>query len=802
MSSNIPYQAYKSKRHSRTLSNMVVPNVSPPPLSRPASVVGKRSNGAQPMYSDPERHPTDGNRDDPSMDLRPSSVPQNEVVIPIPTKAKENGGPVGKLSAAAAGVFPIPNQEVALSTSEDSVVEKPPASVREEVKTELSISTSVNGTSQNSVELVGGPSTASTPTLASATLSPAASTSLPRKSSSFRHVPLRSSAARSPMPSSPLRPPGTHSRAASTSSTSASRQFELPISTSHRPAHAPTQTQPRSRITSLASVQSSDDRPLPTIPSFSQSAYTERAASVPEPSPLHSPQPSSDVIVPPPRTHSLNAGGPKPPPKLSQSQSQQSQSSSHTSTPAASSPAHSPAPSLPHLPLTHTTVPTRVPAPYRPGFQPKGVYRPLTEEFASLRKTYRDVGRIERTKLERRLEKLIQLHFSSEAEKAAQLQQKQRPAAATVENRRASSFFDLDLSDLRNLDAGELWRGVLQSQAVQGGKADIRVAEQRITPWQDDASVSKCPLCTASFHPLTNRKHHCRLCGQIICSLPVKRPQRPETCSLLFVVDPKTRRIEEVGEGVDYGVRRRRSLPPPGPGQGKEKEKEEPLPEDEKFLKGVRICRQCRPVLLRQQYHQEVVHVPTFSRLYEIFINLEKEIEDSLPQFQELLLTLSHDDQPTKEASAARKRLLEAFAQYDALAKRIRKIPCLGGKGSSEDRVQLAILSRANLFLQKNMFPLQSLPKPKLPKSTKSLSSDDGPVIDPDSAVAHALQPLLEQEALLESFVEEAKAHRKFEDAKTLKTNLHEIRAEIDKIMVNAEDPIGKPSGRAKTSRK
>jgi rabenosyn-5 len=185
----------------------------------------------------------------------------------------------------------------------------------------------------------------------------------------------------------------------------------------------------------------------------------------------------------------------------------------------------------------------------------------------------------------------------------------------------------------------------------------------------------------------------------------------------------------------------------------------------------------------------------------------------------------SHDDQPTKEASAARKRLLEAFAQYDALAKRIRKIPCPGGKGSSEDRVQLAILSRANLFLQKNMFPLQvcivlvyvlclqesllngrllhqSLPKPKLPNSAKSLSSDDGPLIDPDSAVAHALQPLLEQEALLESFVEEAKAHRKFEDAKTLKTNLHEIRAEIDKIMVNAEDPISKPSGRAKTSRK
>lgn len=43
-------------------------------------------------------------------------------------------------------------------------------------------------------------------------------------------------------------------------------------------------------------------------------------------------------------------------------------------------------------------------------------------------------------------------------------------------SRRASSFFDLDFSELslKSLDAGELWRGVLQSQVAQGSKADIR----------------------------------------------------------------------------------------------------------------------------------------------------------------------------------------------------------------------------------------------------------------------------------------------------------------------------------------
>jgi len=62
--------------------------------------------------------------------------------------------------------------------------------------------------------------------------------------------------------------------------------------------------------------------------------------------------------------------------------------------------------------------------------------------------------------------------------------------------------------------------------------------------------------------------------------------------------------------------------------------------------------------------------------------------------------------------------------------------------------------------------------------------------MDADSKVALALQPLLEQEALLESFVEEAQAQRKFEDVKTLKGNLGEIRAEIERVLANAKGRI------------
>ena len=56
-------------------------------------------------------------------------------------------------------------------------------------------------------------------------------------------------------------------------------------------------------------------------------------------------------------------------------------------------------------------------------------------------------------------------------------------------------------------------------------------------------------------------------------------------------------------------------------------------------------------------------------------------------------------------------------------------------------------------------------------------------IVDPDSELAKALQPLLEQEALLEGFIQEATAARKFEDAKTLMRNLGEIRSEIERVV-------------------
>lgn len=76
-----------------------------------------------------------------------------------------------------------------------------------------------------------------------------------------------------------------------------------------------------------------------------------------------------------------------------------------------------------------------------------------------------------------------------------------------------------------------------------------------------------------------------------------------------------------------------------------------------------------------------------------------------------------------------------------------------------------------------------------LPKFQPSPAPSPNPstlALEEDKHLAETLQPLLEQETLLEGFIEEAKAQRKFEDARTLKANLEEIRGEIKRMASQA----------------
>lgn len=91
-------------------------------------------------------------------------------------------------------------------------------------------------------------------------------------------------------------------------------------------------------------------------------------------------------------------------------------------------------------------------------------------------------------------------------------------------------------------------------------------------------------------------------------------------------------------------------------------------------------------------------------------------------------------------------------------------------------RLQSNICTAANVYLQQNMLPLQMLPRILKPTTKKKVSHPEHP-----SLVAQ-LEAFTEQYGFVESFIEEAKKDRRYDDVRTLQLSLDELHAEIESI--------------------
>lgn len=226
-------------------------------------------------------------------------------------------------------------------------------------------------------------------------------------------------------------------------------------------------------------------------------------------------------------------------------------------------------------------------------------------------------------------------------------------------------------------------------------------------------------------------------------------------------------------------------------------------PKEKDERKKVRLCRDCLNVVLRQQEETLPSVTPIWLKLYELLVQLEHEIETSLPDFQELVLSVQKPSsaigRPASAATAQnlRKRLLTNLASYDAIAKRIRDLPFSDHTlpGGSQDRLQRAMAQRGALFLGEKLALLRSLgdiddSKEKKRKSksldqptVKSLASLLGKDEEKQAGeTTSKLAVLLEQESLVQGYVEDANHRRQFEDAASLKASLDELRAEISRL--------------------
>ena len=134
----------------------------------------------------------------------------------------------------------------------------------------------------------------------------------------------------------------------------------------------------------------------------------------------------------------------------------------------------------------------------------------------------------------------------------------------------------------------------------------------------------------------------------------------------------------------------------------------------EKVAVDVRMCKECqRTVFSKADFAREVATQTADQRAFNNLVQFEHGIRMLLPKFQRLLVTLQDPEHPpptTKlaEASKVRKRLTDAFTQYDVAARRIRDLPA---ESPTQAKLQKAIYVQATNFLHTHMLPLKSLPK-------------------------------------------------------------------------------------------
>ncbi|RGP80144.1 hypothetical protein FLONG3_1678 [Fusarium longipes] len=407
------------------------------------------------------------------------------------------------------------------------------------------------------------------------------------------------------------------------------------------------------------------------------------------------------------------------------------------------------------------------------GYWARGVLTDHTDIFTEIRRKKVERQNLEISRLEKRLTKLTKLLANP-------------PESLTQSN-------------------GSLLSPVT---SLAGQKNARKLIEQSVVTWEEDATVSKCPFCQQEFGSWTFRRHHCRICGRVVCG------------------DPQTGCSSEVGLNVSSDFNGATKL----------------LSGTEKLHSttngghvgiDIRMCRDCKHTIFSaRDFAISLQHKPADQRAYETLRQFERGIQQLLPSFHRVLLNLQPEKKesgeidlnkppPThaqiQEAAKIRKRLVDSFSKYGTAAKRLRDLPT---ESATQRRLQAAIYTYASGFLHTNMLPLKSLPQMLRSRSSASSSTavstsrllashhhsgsslrhseladtetssqapSEGSTIvsqleTEEKELRERLVVLEEQRFMVESMIKTAQGSRRFEEVSALSRNVDELDAEITEL--------------------
>ncbi|KAL0279799.1 UNVERIFIED_CONTAM: hypothetical protein PYX00_001278 [Menopon gallinae] len=360
-----------------------------------------------------------------------------------------------------------------------------------------------------------------------------------------------------------------------------------------------------------------------------------------------------------------------------------------------------------------------------------------------------------------------------------------------------------------------------------------KVHEQDIVPWLDDKDVKLCPGCAKAFG-LLRRKHHCRLCGSVMCAectfqltLETARKMTGSSTTSNSVESAQGQHPDPLSK-VSTPINKLLRSPSSASVQSV-------LAMDTSNESFFRLCEHCDTLLTMRQNIKEVRNQkPIINQFYEKLSTSMNETGPLLKKYSKIYNSLCSGETiyNLNDAEVLRVRIIKLAENIDFIS---NKIAILGQNTEkppegNQLKLQRAVRIAATNYLKEHIITLPCLPteeqlkmvqerrreeiakrieeesryqeeiKPKYnttqnnagpatsPRDGEMRVQDGWTPSFPQQEVPNADHPILQQIMIINGFIKQARSENRMDEVITLRKNLQELEDEFRRQMNSNSD--------------
>ncbi|XP_006623714.1 rabenosyn-5 [Apis dorsata] len=366
---------------------------------------------------------------------------------------------------------------------------------------------------------------------------------------------------------------------------------------------------------------------------------------------------------------------------------------------------------------------------------------------------------------------------------------------------------------------------------------DRKVHERTIVPWIDEKDVKLCPTCAKSFH-VARRKHHCRLCGAVMChncTIFLSLQDARKMTSPVSVQDdsavsptserPISERIVRAGIGLTKLAR--------SPSSGSLNSVLSLVNDSAGSEQQFRICTHCANLLdAREKQKAKHFDKPIVCQFYEKMRAYMEEASQHVKMYNKMWESLNEGESTynLEDAQALRIKIAKLGESIDLISKRISVLGtrCVENPPQDQElRLHHMVRVSAVIFLKEELLTVQALPskekyaelqkerqkrleariayerqleeeqreKSKEQRKKEMWNLEIRPIVKENQPnivlnqsqgwgpsgvtpiMPSSMDPIIEQMSNLRAYIKQAKADCRYDEVATLESNLKELQS-------------------------